>query len=61
MTTKTKNPFKTTYHRDGSVTVWNVYAQQWDRRMATDFVADHSVMSSLSDTERNRIKKMAAA
>lgn len=43
--------FKTTYHRDGSVTLWNVYTQQWER---TSKPSDH-VLASLSYGERRRV------
>ena len=49
--------YKTTYHRDGTVTVWNVYTQQWER-IAADQVSDQ-ILASLNETERRRIGKMA--
>ena len=49
--------YKTTYHRDGTVTVWNVYTQQWER-IAADQVSDQ-ILASLNETERRRIAKMA--
>jgi hypothetical protein len=49
--------YKTTYHRDGTVTVWDVYLQQW-RRIAADQVSDE-ILASLNETERRRIGKMA--
>ena len=48
---------KTTYHRDGTVTLWNVYTQQWER-IAADRVSDQ-IMASLNDAERRRIATMA--
>jgi hypothetical protein len=50
--------YKTKYHRDGTVTIWNVYAQAWQRRQA-DMIAD-SVLATLNDSERARIAKIAA-
>ncbi|HRZ55995.1 MAG TPA: hypothetical protein P5525_11125 [Candidatus Paceibacterota bacterium] len=49
--------YKTTYHRDGTVTVWDVYSQTW-RRIAADQVSDQ-ILASLNETERRRIAKMA--
>ncbi len=42
---------KTTYHRDGTVTVFNVYSQLWERLGS---VPDR-VLASLDDDERQRI------
>lgn len=40
-----------TYHRDGTVTLWNAYTQTWDRaRRFSD-----GVLSSLSPEERSRV------
>lgn len=50
MTTRT--PYRTTYHRDGSVTLWDVYRQQWTRCHG---VPRDEVLSSLSDDERRRV------
>jgi len=44
---------KTVYHRDHTVTVWNIYAQCW-ARMAS--VPDH-ILATLNDRERARIKR----
>ena len=56
MTTKTKTT-KTTYHRDGSVTLWDVYRQQWMRYSA---VPD-SVLASLCASERWKVMAHTAA
>ena len=50
--------YKTKFHRDGTVTIWNVYAQAWQRHQA-DLIAD-SVLATLSDSERARIAKIAS-
>lgn len=48
---KTSNPYRSTFHRDGSVTLWDVYCQTWRRvRSLSD-----AVSSSLSCDERDRI------
>lgn len=46
-----KGPYDTTYHRDGSVTVWDVYRQGWLR---TESPSD-DVLASLSPEEREKI------
>lgn len=44
---------KMTYHRDGTVTLWNVYTQQWERlRRPSD-----SVLGSLNCKDRARVIK----
>jgi hypothetical protein len=46
------------FHRDGSITVWDVYAQGWTRVRAAR-VGD-AMLSTLSDYERTRIARHAA-
>ena len=41
---------RTTYHRDGSVTVWNVYTQTWTRT----YKPSDELLASLG-TERDRV------
>lgn len=56
MTTKTEevpNPYRTTYHRDGTVTVWDVYTQSWLRTAQPS----DKVLASLSPKERERVKE----
>lgn len=54
MKTKTaKTGFETKFHRDHTVTVWDVYAQSWTR---TARPADH-VLASLETNERTRVMK----
>jgi hypothetical protein len=53
-----KNNMKTKYHRDGSVTFWNIFTQTWQRRSASR-ISDE-ILSSLSSAERTRIARMAA-
>ena len=48
----------TKFHRDGSVTIWNVYRQQWVRTSASAVTAE--TLATLTDAERNRIRRMAA-
>lgn len=56
-TTKTTDPYRTTYHRDGSVTVWNVYTQSWTR---TGRPSDR-VLASLRPAERERVVRHTAS
>jgi len=51
--------YRTTYHRDGTITVWDVYSQQWVRLPARELWDDARLMSTLSDTERQRIARAA--
>lgn len=50
--------YSTTYHRDGTVTVWDVYRQGW-RRLRADRISD-SLLATLTERERARIERMAA-
>ena len=43
--------YQTKFHRDGSVTVCNVYLQQWQRT----FCPSGDVLASLSAKERDRV------
>jgi len=51
MTTKNTDPYRTTFHRDGTVTIWDVYTQSWLR---TSRPRDE-VLASCSPQERDRI------
>lgn len=50
---------KTKYHRDGSVTLWDIYAQAW-RRIRASRISDE-IMASLSPEERKRITRIVEA
>lgn len=53
--------YSTTYHRDGTVTIWDSYSQSWTRIEATELVREGGrIMATLSDAERQRIERMAA-
>ena len=43
--------YRTTYHRDGTVTIWDVYTQSWIR---TDRPSDQ-ILASCMPEERERI------
>lgn len=49
--------YRTTYHRDGTVTVWDCYAQAWIYR-ATELSAQ--VLATLSPSERGRVLRHLA-
>ena len=53
METKT-DLYRTTYHRDHSITYWDVYSQTWRR---TYQHPSDQVMASLSEAERQRITR----
>ena len=57
MNAKTKDPFHTTFHRDGTVTYWNVFQQRWTTKPAKDIPASH--LASFPMRERNRILEIA--
>jgi len=52
-----KNGGKNTYHRDGTVSHWDVYNQQW-KRLPAEQISD-SVLASMNDNERQRIARNA--
>ena len=54
---KIKTAYASTYHRDGSVSAWDVYTQQWTRQVA--FGA--AQLASLGAKERDRILRHTAA
>ena len=53
MKTKSSDPYKTTYHRDHTVTIWDVYAQAWTR---TGNPSDQ-ILASLMKEERARVMR----
>lgn len=54
MTTTTKrDPYRTTYHRDHTVTIWDVYQQRWLRTARPS----DAVLASLSPSERERVMR----
>lgn len=58
MTTTTKTPdlFRTRFHRDGTVTLWNVFVQSWERYHAGDVSDD--LLATLGERTRRRITRM---
>lgn len=48
---KNNDPYRTKFHTDGTVTLWDVYAQQWVR----DRWFGDAVLSSLSRDERQDV------
>lgn len=52
-TKKATDPYRTTYHRDRTVTIWDVYRQSWRR---TSRPSD-AVLASLSSDERARVMR----
>ena len=58
MTPNWKSDSQPTYHRDGTVSYWDVFLQQWARRPAQE-VTD-AVQASQDDVFRRRVANMAA-
>ena len=56
MTPKWKPDAQPTYHRDGSVSYWDVFLQQWARRPAQD-IGDEA-QASQGDVFRRRVENM---
>ena len=54
---KAKSRYATTYPRDNTVTIWNVFQQAWERLAQ---VPDH-VLFTLGDAERERVKRHTGA
>lgn len=48
---------KTKYHRNGTVTLWDIFSQGWARYRAAAVPA--RILSTLSETERRRIRAIA--
>ena len=48
---KAREPGKTKFHRDGAVTIWDVYHQGWER---TSRPCDR-ILASLTPAERDRV------
>lgn len=56
--TTTQDLYATTYHTDGTVTVWDVYSQQWLRRIGRP---NDRILASLSPEERERVIRHCGA
>lgn len=47
---------KTTIHRDGTASVWDVYLQQWKRySIASILIEKHDLFASLPENDRRAI------
>jgi hypothetical protein len=58
MQTKSSDLFKSKFHRDGTVTFWNVYQQQWNRTQASR-ISDENI-ASMSASDRTRTIRISA-
>ena len=47
---------ETTYHRDGTVTVWSCVRQEWIRRVRPQDISDET-WASMSHDERRRVAR----
>jgi hypothetical protein len=59
MTPTIKPNCKTTFHRDGTVSYWNVFEAQWCRATPLSLFRRGEIMSSLPEGERGRITHLA--
>ena len=50
---ETKSAYGTTYHRDGTITYWDVHRQQWRRGSE---ISDRT-LATMSDKDRERIQR----
>jgi len=48
--------YSTTYHRDGTVTYWDVYRQAWVR-IDADLMSDEAI-ASLTAAERDKVARL---
>lgn len=49
-----KAKMQSTYHKDGSVSFFNILTQQWEREMKSR-IGDE-ILATMSDEERQRIR-----
>lgn len=54
-----KDQFATTFHRDGTVTIWSVYQQRWIRHIEPEDISD-TTLATLTGEERARIVRLIA-
>ena len=47
--------YGTTYHRDGTITYWSVYAQMWRRRVEPESIPGEE-LAALGQRDRDRIR-----
>ena len=59
MTPSIKPNYKSTFHRDGTVSYWSVYKQQWVRTSVYDLTCRHDDYAAIPEKERMKISKMA--
>lgn len=51
------DPYRTTWHRDGSLTYWDVYAQGWTRSDAA--AISDSTLATMPQADRDRVARLA--
>lgn len=56
MSTKSTDPYRTTYHRDGTITIWSCHQQDWMTRIEPGCLSDRT-LATLSESERERISR----
>lgn len=52
-TKKPRDPYRTTYHRDRTVTIWDVYSQSWNRTGKPST----AMLATLMPEERDRVMR----
>jgi len=55
MEPKIKKNGKCTFHRDGTISYWDIYCQKWARIEIMS--VESSIMASLTAAERRRVRK----
>lgn len=58
MTPKIKRGYQSTFHKDGSVSYWDIFCQRWSRQQAERI--SNNVLASMSAGEREIVTRMAA-
>jgi hypothetical protein len=53
-----KPNYKSTFHKDKTISYWNVYHQVWERTSAYALTNYHDVFASLSFKDREKINKI---
>jgi len=51
-----KTPYKSTYHRDGSITFWSCYLQQWVRSPASH--VNNQDLATMDEADRARTMRL---
>lgn len=58
-TARTADLYRTTWHRDGSLTYWDVHEQAWRRQNAA--AISDGTLATMSQADRARVARIAAS